>query len=804
MTNEQPNNNSEEEKVDFQEIVFKYFTYWKWFVISIVLCLAFAFLYLKRSAPVYSITSSIMIRDDKKGGGTNELAMFENLGLMPGGNNVDNEVEILKSTNLVKSVVKNLKLNTQYLTRRGLRMVELYTESPILVSMSQETLDTLQSTIVLNVVRLKQGPVTVEGEIRSKRLENPEFSFYFDKLPAVFETKVGVITITERPGDKEPLYDKNIKVLISNPVRTAKVYLKNMDVAPTSKTTSVINFSLKEANIRRGEDFLNNLVEAYNRETMEDKNRVAQNTAAFIDVRLDKLNVELGSTERDLESYKRREGITDLKSDAEIFLKENSEYQKQRVEVETQLRMVNYLEQYMKKEGVGKLVPANVGITDPTLLALGQTYNNQLLERDRLLRTSSESNPAVQKISSTTNLLYENILSSINSVYAGLLISKKDLEYQAQKYDSRISNVPTQEREYTERARQQQIKAQLFLLLLQKREENSLALAVTANSAKIIDDALAMSKPISPNKMMIGLIALVLGIALPIGVIFLIDVFNFRLRSRQELEKLTNITILGEIPLGDTSKGVTVVKENKNDMMAEAFRAVRTNLQFVIGAAEHKVIMSTSSMPSEGKTFISINLAMSLALTNKKVLLLGLDVRKPMLANNIEGLDAKRGASNFLAGLTDDLASLIQPSGLNENLSVMTSGPIPPNPAELLISNRLEKLFEYAKANYDYIIVDCAPVGLVTDSLIMARMADTTIYVTRANRTIKRHVDWINEINKSKKLPLVSIVFNGVDNQKSGYGYGGYGYGGYGGYGYGNEEKHKNKSYWHWSKDKSK
>lgn len=798
MTNDQQNNSSEEEKVGFQDIIFKYLFYWKWFVISIILCVIVAFLYLKRTAPVYNINSTIMIKDDKKGGGANEMAMFENLGLLNSGNNVDNEVEVLKSTNLVKSVVKNLKLHTLYLTRSGLRMVDLYSNSPLLVTMTEETLDTLKAPIVLEIVRSANGAVTIEGEIKNDKLDDPEFSFQFDKLPAVFETKEGLITVSETPGAKFPLYDKTIKVVINNPVWVAKGYLRNLDVAPTSKTTSVINLSLRDTNVKRGEDFLDNLVEAYNRETIDDKNRVAENTASFIDVRLQKLDVELGATERDLEAYKRREKITDIKNDAEIFLKENSDYQKKRVDVETQLRMVQYLGDYMRQEGKGKLIPANVGITDPTLLALGKTYNEQLLDRDRLLRTSSENNPAVQKLTNTIDILYDNILSSIHSVGAGLMIAKKDLDRQAQRFDTRISNVPTQEREFTERARQQQIKAELYLILLQKREENSLALAVTANSAKVIDDALAMPSPISPKKTMVLLMALVFGFVIPIVVIYLIDIFNFRLRNRQELDKLTKVPLLGEIPLADTSASTIVVRENKNDMMAEAFRAIRTNLQFILGNSDHKVIMSTSSMPGEGKTFISINLSMSLALMDKKVLLVGLDVRKPMLANHIAGLDAKRGASNFLAGLTDDIPTLIQPSGMHPNLFVMTSGPIPPNPAELLISNRLEKLFQYAKEHYDFVLVDCAPIGLVTDSLILSRIADATVFVTRANRTIKKHIEWINEVSKNKKLPQVTIVFNGVESKMNGYGYGyGYGYSyGYGGYGNedaASQKKHRRK-----------
>ncbi|MEG2151604.1 MAG: polysaccharide biosynthesis tyrosine autokinase, partial [Bacteroidaceae bacterium] len=360
-------------------------------------------------------------------------------------------------------------------------------------------------------------------------------------------------------------------------------------------------------------------------------------------------------------------------------------------------------------------------------------------------------NPAIINLTSNIKALHANLLASLSGVYQSLQISKRNLDHQASLYNARIENVPTQEREYTERARQQQIKAELFLMLLQKREENSLALAVTANSAKIIDEALATSFPVSPKKPLIYLIALLLGCVIPVIVLYLIDFFNLKIKNRAELEKLTNITILGEVNQSSTGESI-VVKENHNNHSTEAFRGIRTNLKFLVGSGGHKVLMVTSSVPGEGKTFISMNLAISISLVGKKVVLVGMDVRKPMLASYL-AVDGKKGTTNYISGIETDLNLLIQPSGINDNLKIITSGIIPPNPAELLMSDRLDSMIEQLKKQFDYVILDCAPISLVTDSLILSRVADATLYVLRANYTYKKTISWINELVKERKLP---------------------------------------------------
>ncbi|MEG1685974.1 MAG: polysaccharide biosynthesis tyrosine autokinase, partial [Bacteroides sp.] len=668
---------------------------------------------------------------------------------------------------------------------------ELYTKTPLTLDVDEKIADTLKYPLTIKAQMMNNGQVKIEGKYGKGKFEET-----IAKLPGMLNTPIGTFMLSANALVK-PEYDKEIIITVNRTMNVVQKYLALLNVEPTSKTTSVINLLLSETNVDRGVDFLNKLIEMYNLDTNEDKNKVAKNTAKFIDERLEKINIELGMTERDLESYKKKEGITNLTADAKIFMQENSEYQKKRVEVETQLRLVKSLQEYMlnKANGLDKLVPANIGLADKSLLTLSEKYNELILERGRILRTTSDENPVIINLTSSIKALHANILTSLSGVYQSLNISKKDLDYQANLYNTRIENVPTQEREYTERARQQQIKAELFLMLLQKREENSLALAVTANSAKIIDEALATDNPVSPKKPLFYLIALLLGCAIPVIALYLIEYFSLKIKNRVELEKLTNITILGEVNQSSTGETL-VVKENHNNHSTEAFRGIRTNLKFLVGSEGHKVLMVTSSVPGEGKTFISMNLAISISLVGKKVALVGMDVRKPMLANYF-AVDGKKGATNYISGMETDLNSLIQPSGINDNFKIVTSGIIPPNPAELLMSERLDSMIEQLKKQFDYIILDCAPVSLVTDSLILSRVADATIYVSRANYTYKKTISWINELVREKKLPSLSILLNGVEKEKSGYGYGyGYGghYGGYSGYGEDDDEKTNKKT----------
>ena len=581
-------------------------------------------------------------------------------------------------------------------------------------------------------------------------------------------------------------------------MRVAKGYCSSLSIAPTSKTTSVAVISLKNSSLQCGQDFINQLLEMYNRNTNNDKNEIAQKTAEFIDERISIISKELGSTEADLETFKRDAGITDLTSEAQIALAGNAEYEKKSVENRTQISLVNDLRKYLRGNEY-EVLPSNVGLQDAALIGAIERYNEMLVERKRLLRTSTENNPAIVNLDTSIRAMKANVQATLEGTLQGLMITKSNLDREASRYSRRISNAPGQERAYVSIARQQEIKAGLYLMLLQKREENAIALAATANNAKIIDEAIADDTPVSPKRSMIYLIALVLGVGIPVGIIYLIELTKFKIEGRADVEKLTSVPIIGDIPLTDEKNdknGSIAVFENKNNLMSETFRNIRTNLQFMLDN-DQKVILVTSTVSGEGKSFVSANLAISLSLLGKKVVIVGLDIRKPGLNKVFHLSNKEKGITQYLSNPETDLMELVQPSDINKNLFILPGGAVPPNPTELLARNGLDKAIEILKQNFDYVIMDTAPIGMVTDTLLVGRVADLSVYVCRADYTHKAEYTLINELAIEKKLSKLCTVINGVDLKKRKYGYY-YGYGKYGkyygygkryGYGYGYGEK---------------
>ena len=583
-------------------------------------------------------------------------------------------------------------------------------------------------------------------------------------------------------------------------MRVGKDYCKNLSIAPTSKTTSVAVISLKNSSLQRGQDFINQLLEMYNRNTNNDKNEIAQKTAEFIDERIGIISKELGSTEANLESFKRDAGITDLTSEAQIALAGNAEYEKKSVENRTQISLVNDLRKYLRGNEY-EVLPSNVGLQDAALIGAIERYNEMLIERKRLLRTSTENNPTIVNLDTSIRAMKANVQATLEGTLQGLMITKESLDREASRYSRRISNAPGQERAYVSIARQQEIKAGLYLMLLQKREENAIALAATANNAKIIDEAIADDIPVSPKRSMIYLIALMLGVGIPVGIIYLIELTKFKIEGRADVEKLTSVPVVGDIPLTDEKNdknGSIAVFENKNNLMSETFRNIRTNLQFMLDN-DQKVILVTSTVSGEGKSFVSSNLAISLSLLGKKVVIVGLDIRKPGLNKVFQLSNKERGITQYLSNPETDLMELVQPSDVNKNLFILPGGTVPPNPTELLARNGLDRAIETLKKNFDYVILDTAPIGMVTDTLLIGRVADLSVYVCRADYTHKAEYTLINELSFEKKLPNLCTVINGVDLKKRKYGYY-YGYGKYGkhygygkrygyGYGYGQDTK---------------
>ena len=791
-----------EEQNNIQEILFRYLIHWPWFVVSVIICVAVAWGYLRLTTPVYNISATVLIKDEKKGGGANMSSELEKMGMngfVSSSGNIENEIEVLSSRTLAKEVVSSLGLFVTYMDEDRFPKRELYRTSPVLVSLTPQEADKLPQTMKVGIPLQPSGVMDVQIKVGEK-----DYRKRFEKLPAVLPTDEGTVAFfanndtlsSVRP--ESVTKERHITAYINRPFAVAKGYAGSLSITPTSKATSVVTVSLMNSNTRRGKDYIDKLLEMYNINANNDKNEVAQRTAEFIDERIGIISKELGSTERDLENFKRSAGITDLTSEAQIALAGNAEYEKKRVENQTQINLVMDLQRYLQGSEY-EVLPSNVGLQDAGVASAIDRYNEMVSERNRLLRTSTESNPAIVNLNASIRAMRGNIQTTLDATLKGLEITRADLAREAGRYSRRISDAPTQERQFVSIARQQEIKSGLYLMLLQKREENAIVLAAIANNAKIIDEAQADGAPISPKRMTIYLAALVFGIGIPVGIIYLIGLTKFKVEGRADVEKLTSIPVIGDVPLADEKNGSIAVFENQNNLMSETFRNIRTNLQFMLENGKN-VILVTSTISGEGKSFISANLAISLSLLGKKVVIVGLDIRKPGL-NKVFNIPKKEhGITQFLTNPTVNLMDLVQPSDINKNLYILPGGTVPPNPTELLARDGLEKAVETLKKNFDYVILDTAPVGMVTDTLLIGRVANLSVYVCRADYTRKAEFTLINELADNNKLPNLCIAINGLDLQKKKYGYY-YGYGKYGkyygygkryGYGYGYGE-HKVK-----------
>lgn len=778
-----------EQQMNIQEILFRYLIHWPWFVASVIICVASTWGYLRLATPIYNISSTVLMKDEKKGGGANMSSELGKIGLdgfVSSSSNVDNEIEVLTSRSLAKEVVNRLGLFVTYMNEDEFPVRELYRTSPVLVSLTPEEAEKLPQTMKVSMFLQPSGVMDVQIAVGEK-----EYQKQFEKLPAVFPTDEGTVAFfanNDTSGMVRPesvTKKRQITALINRPSSIARGYAGSLSIASTSKATSVVVVSLKNSNTQRGKDYISELLEVYNINANNDKNEVAQKTAEFIDERIGLISKELASTEQDLENFKRSAGITDLTSEAQIALTGNAEYEKKRVENQTQINLITDLQRYIQDSDY-KVLPTNIGLQDAGLAGAIDRYNEMVVERNRLLRTSTESNPAIVNLNGSICAMHSNVKTTLDATLKGLEITKVDLAREASRYTRRISDAPTQERLFVSIARQQEIKSGLYLMLLQKREENAIILAATANNAKIIDEPLADGSPVSPKQMTIYLAALVLGIGIPVGIIFLISLTRFKIESRADIDKLTSLPVIGDIPLADEGTGSIAVFENQNNLMSETFRNIRTNVQFMLESGK-KVILVTSTISGEGKSFVSANLAISLSLLGKKVVIVGLDIRKPGL-NKVFNIPRKEhGITQYLTEPTTDLMDLVQLSDVNNNLYILPGGTVPPNPTELLARDGLDKAIETLKKNFDYVILDTAPVGMVTDTLLVGRVADLSVYVCRADYTCKTEFTLINELAEDNKLPNLCIAINCLDLRKKKYGYY-YGYGKRYGYGYGEHQ----------------
>lgn len=780
---------------DFKIIYTTLILNWQWFVLSLIICLSAAAIMLRYTTPMYQSYAKLLIKDDNNGGrrgGRSYIANSSTLGMMTNTEGIDNEMEILKSTQLATEAVKQLKLYTVYTLEGHIKDHLLYKNQPVNVDLDMAHIETLKRPISLVIDKDENGKLHVTGtytyvpEDPDKPSKTYAINRTFDVLPARISTSVGIITFTANTLSPMP-EDRNELVTIYPPKMIAGKYSGALTVNQLSKSTSIAGLTLTDEMPQRANDYLKQLVFSYNMQANEDKNEIAMRTEQFINSRLEKINTELGATEGSLEATKRQYKIVSPEATGTLGFTNTDQFTQKLADMDMQIELLHSLQQYMNEPGNKyQTLPSNVGLNDAAASTLINDYNKIVMERNRLLRSANENSPTITPLTAQLDDLSSSIRRAMTQVQRNAQIQRNSIQQEFNRYSSMIYSSPEQERVLNQIGRQQEVKSGLYLMLLQKREENSISLAATADKGKLIDDPVSFGQ-ISPKKSIILLIALVIGLAVPTIVLFLINFFRYKIEGHEDVARLTTLPIIGDVAIASETaktKADIVVHENKNNVMEEVFRSIRSNIQFML-KEDQKVIMFTSTTSGEGKTFTAANLAVSFALLGKKVLVMGLDIRKPRLTNLFELKDKNIGITNLLVHdnpTREDICTNILNSGVNRNLDIMPAGPIPPNPAELVSRESLDNIFATLRKEYDYIIVDTAPVGLVTDTLMIARVADLTVYMCRADYTPKSSFEFINSLSAQKKLPQVSIVINGIDMSKKKYGYY-YGYGKYGKYG---------------------
>ena len=790
---------------------------WYWFVLSLIIFGGIGAIYLRYTTPLYQSTAKLLIKDDDNGSSRrgSSLQNITNLGTISNSAGIDNEMEILSSHSIAEDAIRDLKLYVNYTTEGKVKDVITYRDQPLIVDIDAAHLDRLNRPINLNIT--KNGSSFVVNGTYSVPTdeENSEGPFSINKkftsLPATIPTRAGIITINSNNG--RTLHEGQVlKVSILSPKMASDKYVGELKIGQSGKGTSILQLQLTDEVPQRSLDYLKQLAIVYNRQANEDKNAVAHQTDKFINSRLEKINAELGKTEGELQNYKQKNGMVELKMNASNSVSNQNTSEQKLAEMETQIELFNTIAREVESSSrnLTQVIPSNVGLDDESSTSLINKYNELVLERNRLLRSASESSPVVEPLTDQIRDLNVNIRRAIAAARKNLQIQRDAVLAQVTKYTDQVEETPQQERMLTQIGRQQEVKSGLYLMLLQKREENSISLAATADKGRLIDDPQLNGK-VSPNSTYIMLIALVIGLAIPVLIILIIQFFRYKIEGHDDVARLTKLPIIADIAIASNSakgKADIVVHENQNNQMEEIFRSLRTNLQFMLHEGE-KVVLFTSSTSGEGKTFTAANLSVSFGLLGKKVILVGLDIRRPRLAEQFGINDHKHGITNLLVKDNpnrEDVEAQILPSGVNKNLDLLMAGPVPPNPAELIARNSLDTIIEILKEKYDYIMIDTAPVGLVTDTLQIARVTNVSVYMCRADYTPKASFAMINSLAKEEKLPNMAMVLNGVDMSKRKYsyyyGYGKYGrygrYGRYGGYSYGSYGNYGNYSNSHY------
>lgn len=791
------------EELKLNEFLYLCLAHWQWFVISIVICLGFAYLYLQRTAPTYSKSASILIKTDSKGAATSgSAAMFEDLGLYNGNSSVFDEVALIKSPDLMREVVRRLNLDVSYTQPGNFRDKILYgSELPVQVQFTDAPED-LTASFKLNLGKNGEYTISDMNVFVNGASKDLEGKTYKGRIGTPVKTPAGQILIT--PGKK---YDANqpvsINIAKNNVKATAGVLLGGLNVEQDQESYNIVDLSIVDIHPERAEDVVRTLIAVYNDRWMKDKRDLADNSSKFIEERIDLLQQELGSVDNDISSFKSANMVPDVDAAASIYMSQASQASVALKDLRNQEYMAKYIRNYLRNaENKHSLLPTNAGLASPNLSAQISQYNTKILERNSLVAQSSASNPLVAQMDDAIAALRGALIASIDNEIISLSEQIRSQEGLTGNAQSKIASNPRQAKYLLSVERQQKVKETLYLYLLQKREENQLTQAFTSYNTRVIREADGSNAPIAPVKSNVYLIAFAIAILAPAGIIFAKEMSVHVVRGRKDIKGM-KIPFAGELPLygkkqrisrkmmrNNDPKAIVAVKENSRNAINEAFRVVRTNLEFMFGGdPASRVIMLTSANPGSGKTFVTFNLAKALSIKNKRVVVVDLDMRKASLSKYVG--KPTPGISDYLAGKVNDINSITRKVDDAPNMSIIPVGTVPPTPTELLFSDRLSALISDLRRHYDYVIIDYPPVEVVADSSIIAKYADNTLFVIRAGFLDISMLSVIDDIYESGKYPKMSLILNGTLNPKGRYAnrYGNpYSYG----YGYGSSYRYAN------------
>lgn len=735
--------------------LFRYLRNWPWFLLSVTLLLAAAYAYLLFQQPIYKIQASLLVKDEKKGLGADNL--LKELEIFAPKAVVENEIEILKSYTLMDKVVGRLNLDVQYFASTPFGKREIYGESPVRLIVERPRPELYEEQLTLSfpgnhLVRINDVSYPLNQSIQTPygRLR------VFARKALTAQTDPVIVQALPR-------------------VETVNNYVKNLKAEPTSKAATVIALTLEDAVPSKGEAILNQLIEEYNQAAIADKNVTAANTLNFIEERLKLISGELATVEKDVELYKSTQGITDLSVQAQTFLETVKNNDAQLNQVNLQLGALGDIERYVNsREGEQGVTPSTLGLSDPVLLGLITQVTTLQLQRDQLARTMSPQNPALQSLDNQIKVTKSNIAGNIATMKAMLTTSRQQLQANNGKLEGVIRTIPSKERALLDITRQQAIKNNLYTYLLEKREETAVSYAATISDSRTIDAARGSVKPVKPVKAMIFLLFGLVGLMLPVGAMATRDALNNRVTRRADVEGSTHVPILGEVTKNKNAETLVLAPRSRS-VIAEQIRTLRTNLQFLrTNAGESQVLLFTSSISGEGKSFVSLNLGASLALVDRKTVILEMDLRKPGLRSSVDVANSA-GITNYLIGEAT-VDEVLQPVPGHDNYFIIPSGPIPPNPSELLSGPRLETLFADLRQRFDYVIVDSPPIGLVTDAQLIAPFADATLFMVRHDVTPKNNLRMIEALHKEHRFKKLNIILNAVGEGESYYYSYGYGY----------------------------